>query len=633
MKKLKSLLGAIVVFAATFAVSPSQAQIKTYFHENFTQSAYPGMPGLNPDVWNLSACTNVTEEDGPLYFLSTQDGTMWGGWVYDPNGQILDGGVPAPLNGTYELVSKPITLEADAVSVMNVAFMYATSYIGHTFGVGVREQGGEWETVTSGDPYYVDGDAFIAVLGSKWSGKTVEMKVFFSTVLQEGYPYYFLMSDIQFMAYANEPVVATELLSAPFAQGENMDLILRISNPSPVTVSSVEYTYSIDAAAEKTLSFSINPAMGMTESVRVTDKISMEGLSFGNHTLKIRPSRINGQTYEGSVSEMEFLYVDESTLTQTYVPVFESFTSSTCTPCRSANAALNPVQEELRDAGILNVIKYQMDWPGNGDPYYISGNRTRMEFYDGVFGWGGRWSVPVPLYNGLEIVTEWPANYWSELANMVKAKATVDHQRKAMMDIHITNASIDDSKKLTLEFEITPKITTKGNVIAVIAEGITTGNRSSNGEKEFHHVALTFPANGVVKEFEADKKETFKYTAYMSRTHMEEVEDLEVLCFVQHESGFIFQSSSIIEGGNVANEEDVLGDIRVYPNPAAENVTIGNLTGANVEMFDIAGRCVYKTEGANGNLQFALTSFAEGTYVVRITENGKTAHRKLVIVR
>lgn len=632
MKKLKSLLGAIVVFAAAFAVLPSQAQIKTYFHEDFTQSAHPGYPGLNPDVWNLSACTDVTEEDGPLYFVNTQDGTTWGGWIYDPNGQILDGGVPTPLNGTYEIVSKPITLEADAVNVMQVALMYATSYLGHTFGVRVREQGGEWETVNSGDPYDMD-DAFIAVLGSKWSGKTVEVEIVFTTVLQQGYPYYCLMSDISFLAYANDPIVATELLSAPFAQGENMDLILRISNAAPVAVSSVEYTYSIDDAAEKTLSFSINPSIGMTESVRVTDQISMEGLSYGNHTLKIRENKVNGEAYEGDVTEIEFLYVDESTLTQTYVPVFESFTSSTCSPCRSANAALNPVQEELRNAGILNVIKYQMDWPGDGDKYYIAGNRTRMEFYDGVFGWGGKWSVPVPVYNGLDIITDWPANYWSELADMVKTKATVDHQRKAMMDIHITNASIDDSKKLTLEFEITPKVTTKGNVIAVIAEGTTTGNRGSNGEKEFHHVALAFSANGLVKEFEADKTETFKYTTYMSRTHMEEVEDLEVLCFVQHESGYIFQSSSIIEGGNVANEEDVLGDIRVYPNPAAENVTIGNLTDANVEMFDIAGRRVYKTEGANGNLQLALTSFAEGTYVVRITENGKTAHRKLVIVR
>ena len=114
---------------------------------------------------------------------------------------------------------------------------------------------------------------------------------------------------------------------------------------------------------------------------------------------------------------------------------------------------------------------------------------------------------------------------------------------------------------------------------------------------------------------------------------MEEANDLEILCFIQHESGYIFQSSSVVEGGVVANEEEVLGDIRIYPNPAAENVTVGNLSDADVEMFDITGRRVYKNEGVNGNLQMTLTSFTEGSYVIRITQNGKTAHRKLVIVR
>ena len=167
----------------------------------------------------------------------------------------------------------------------------------------------------------------------------------------------------------------------------------------------------------------------------------------------------------------------------------------------------------------------------------------------------------------------------------------------------------------------------------MIAEGTTTGNRGTNGEKEFHHVTLRIPANGEVKEFEAGKTETFEYTARMQTTHMEEANDLEILCFIQHESGYIFQSSSVVEGGVVANEEEVLGDIRIYPNPAAENVTVGNLSDADVEMFDITGRRVYKNEGVNGNLQMTLTSFTEGSYVIRITQNGKTAHRKLVIVR
>ncbi|MDE7073355.1 MAG: T9SS type A sorting domain-containing protein, partial [Bacteroidales bacterium] len=258
----------------------------------------------------------------------------------------------------------------------------------------------------------------------------------------------------------------------------------------------------------------------------------------------------------------------------------------------------------------------------------------RMAFYDGIFGWNGSWSVPMPIYNGSDVITEWPGTYWSDLANELKKRVAEDHAQKAVMEIHITNASISDTKRLTLEFEVTSPIDVEANVIAVIAEHTTTGNRRTNGEKEFHHVALDFPtgAQGVTKNFEAGKKETFSYAVAMSRTNMEGL-DLEVLCFVQHKSGYIFQSSSIIEGGNVANEEEMLGDIRVYPNPARENTTISGLESANVAVFDMTGRQVYMQNGVDGNLELSLSGFAEGTYVIRIVEGGKIAHRKLIVVR
>ncbi len=635
MKKLKSLLGTVAFLAIAFTVLPLQAQtpVKTYFNENYRNGSDSRYPGLNPQVWDLSACTNVTAEDGPLYFVQMEDGSLWGGWLYDPNGDILEGGVPTPLNGDYNLISKPITLEADAANVVEVDFTYATSYLGHTFSIRVRETGDtKWEDVVSVNPY-TSTSPLIAVLPSKWSGKTIEMAIVFNVQLQTGYPYYFLMEGIRFLAYENKPVIATQNVTPPFAHGNNMDLILKISNPAPVSVSSVSYVYSIDEGEEKTLPFSINPSMDMTEMVRVTAQISMEGLSYDKHTLKIREDNVNGLAYEGQTLEMNFTYVDASTLTSTYVPVFESFTSSTCDPCATVNAALNPTQNALRDAGVLNVVKYQMNWPGNGDPYYIAANQTRMQFYDGLFGWDGSWSVPTPIYNGLENVMDWPGFSWSDIADLLQERATEDHQKKALMDIRITHASLDASKKMTIKLEVTPKVTTQAKVIVVIAEGTTTGNRGTNGEKEFHHVALRLPANGEVREFEAGKTETFEYTARMQTTHMEEADDLEILCFIQHESGYIFQSSSVVEGGVVANEVEVLGDIRIYPNPAAENVTVGNLSDADVEMFDITGRRVYKNEGVNGNLQMTLTSFAEGSYVIRVTQNGKTAHRKLVIVR
>ena len=177
----------------------------------------------------------------------------------------------------------------------------------------------------------------------------------------------------------------------------------------------------------------------------------------------------------------------------------------------------------------------------------------------------------------------------------------------------------------------------KGRVYAVVVEKTTTGNKRTNGEKEFHNVAMKFAngTTGVEKSFEAGKKETFSYPSVnLKDTKIEELYDLEVICFVQHsESGYIFQSSSIVKSGNVANENEVMGDVRVYPNPASEFVNITTLEGADVEIFDLTGRRVYVNNKVEGDLEVSLASFANGTYVVRLTKDGQSAHRKLIVVR
>ena len=65
------------------------------------------------------------------------------------------------------------------------------------------------------------------------------------------------------------------------------------------------------------------------------------------------------------------------------IPVYEVFSSSTCPPCRPANEHLSPIFEQYQ--GQIAVVKYQMSWPGTGDPYYTSEGNSRRNYY-GVTG-------------------------------------------------------------------------------------------------------------------------------------------------------------------------------------------------------------------------------------------------------
>ena len=48
----------------------------------------------------------------------------------------------------------------------------------------------------------------------------------------------------------------------------------------------------------------------------------------------------------------------------------EELTSSTCGPCAQLNNLFNPWL--ANNAEKVTVIKYQMNWPGTGDPYYTA---------------------------------------------------------------------------------------------------------------------------------------------------------------------------------------------------------------------------------------------------------------------
>ncbi len=65
------------------------------------------------------------------------------------------------------------------------------------------------------------------------------------------------------------------------------------------------------------------------------------------------------------------------------VPLYEVFTSSTCGPCAPANAHMSPIFAQYTEQ--LAVVKYQMNWPDSGDPYFTDegsrcGSRSRSRW-------------------------------------------------------------------------------------------------------------------------------------------------------------------------------------------------------------------------------------------------------------
>ena len=76
--------------------------------------------------------------------------------------------------------------------------------------------------------------------------------------------------------------------------------------------------------------------------------------------------------------------------------------------------------------------------------------------------------------------------------------------------------------------------------------------------------------------------------------------------------------------------EDVTNAISIYPNPVAEKIFINNGEGAHIAIYSLNGQEVMYIENANANEKIYVAELSAGTYVVRISSNGKVTTMKFV---
>jgi hypothetical protein len=73
------------------------------------------------------------------------------------------------------------------------------------------------------------------------------------------------------------------------------------------------------------------------------------------------------------------------------------------------------------------------------------------------------------------------------------------------------------------------------------------------------------------------------------------------------------------------------GSLVLYPNPATDKVTLVGVEQANVTVTDITGRTVLVQKIVDGHNTIEVGTLLSGTYFVRISYNGDTVVRKLII--
>ena len=240
---------------------------------------------------------------------------------------------------------------------------------------------------------------------------------------------------------------------------------------------------------------------------------------FGTYNISMWINSVNGTIGD------DYPANDTATKDITYIAnilprrvTFEEFTSSTCSPCASFNSSFVPWCESHPD---ITLVKYQMNWPGSGDPYYTAEGGVRRNFYGVSY-------VPDLYVNGAQTATN------------ITAVNTAYNQGLALQSY------IDIASKFTISgttINVTTNILPWDNVgsvkvLTIVMEKITTQNVGGNGETSFHHVMMDMipDASGATVNLQYATPVQLQYSVNLSSTNVEEYDDLLVGILVQNQS-------------------------------------------------------------------------------------------------
>ena len=249
-------------------------------------------------------------------------------------------------------------------------------------------------------------------------------------------------------------------------------------------------------------------------------------------------------------------------------PMIEHFSSSTCGPCVSVNTTM--LNFTNTHPGMFTYTKYQMNWPGNGDPYYTAEGGVRRNFY-------GVNAVPQCFLDGED--QGYAAVQTSVFDQHYANPAFADVRGSFNVDGNTITVKVDFMSYYDMTAE---------KAFVTVNEKETHGNVGSNGETSFHHIFMKFltSTSGDALNIPAGECQHFEWTQDMSGTHVEEMSDLEVSAWIQNMS-----SHEVINSHFMYEYTDIhpypVSDLTLEDVEDGVNMTWNAPEGGNAIAYDI----------------------------------------------
>ncbi len=437
------------------------------------------------------------------------------------------------ISGTH--TTRLISPEIDLTGLSTVIFSFKhflddfNGSGGYTVGVATRSGIGSWNDVWTTDP---TGDMGPEIKDIVISNSDVGASDFQVCIYLTGNMYnfdYWYIDEISLISPDNNDAVLQSINVNPYAAAANIHIKCTFNNTGINIISSADLNYQIDNGTVITENVTgLN--LTTTQSHDYTFTTPWAAIP-GNYNLKVWISGVNGNgSDDDQTNDTLNLEMHIATQSVARTPLYEEFTSSTCSPCATFNSTYFTTDFLNTNAGKFSLIKYQMSWPDPGDDYYTAEGGVRRAYY-GVSG------VPTLFIDANEGTHFNTSQLQTDLDN--------ETAKPAFFDIDATHQISGNT--ISIQTDILPYLDASDFTVQIeVVEKTTTGNVGSNGETEFHHVMMKMlpDASGTNCIFSAGTHTYLSQTYDMSSTNVEEMSDLEVIVFIQNDkTKEVFQSA------------------------------------------------------------------------------------------
>ena len=414
-------------------------------------------------------------------------------------------------------------------------------------------------------------------------------------------------------------------------------------------ITTCNFNYSINNGPAVSTPVTVNIAQNANATVSTTSNWTPSAV--GVYKVTAWLSNINGNPDgEGANDSVKKTVTVLADFVQR-VALHEVFTSSTCGPCVAGNRNTDENIFPKYDPSQYAVIKYQMSWPGTGDPYTTAEGNVRRTLY------------AVNSIPNMQVDGAWNSN----ASSYTTALFDQFSNKPAYIKIQATHTI--NFKKVIVDVKVTPLSDFNNpnmKVFVAILEKKTVKNVKSNGETEFHHVlkkmlpdasgtalgavtkgtskvfpTMTYIVPGVVR-LPLDGQ-TANIINLATENSFEELQDCEVVVFIQDlATKEVFQAANSV--GTILSVDDVNNEtsgISVYPNPSVAGSTnlsfnLNSTEQVKVNVYNTLGQVVLSidandlVQGVN-SITLNTESFAKGVYTVKIEGNGFSSMEKFII--